>query len=155
MNGQEDSLPNSGLRTRHADDVQGSPGVRRIAPSRLITISLAIGERLPRQRQAQLRSSFQLRLFFHHLRYCTCAPKVLFETRILQGLRPQSVVSGVADWLQKATEDRSWNRVARALFRMYANMNGSRLPAWMRRHFRQQECRRGKKGDKSGLQQIT
>src|SRR5882757_6909238 len=115
VNRQVDLLSHAYFLVGQSHNEKRAGRISCIVPPRLIPITLVAVEWLPGKRKSQFRSPRQSRLVVDHLLDPPGAPQIVFETGVLQNLRPQSAVNRIANRLQEASEDRPGDFVTKRL----------------------------------------
>ncbi len=113
MHGEEDLLANAGLAAGESHDEKRAVGVGGVSPAGLVAFALGGIERLPGQRQAEIRSAGEGGVGVEHPADLAGAPEVILEARVLKLLGPEARVDGVADGLEKRAENRARDGVGR------------------------------------------
>ncbi len=106
MHGKIHLLTYTNLGVRQCHDQQGLVGVPRIVAHRQIAVPLTRVQRLPWNRNPEIRGPLQTGAITHHCLQIGRGPQAIFKRRILRDIGPQATINRVSDWLQEAAEKR-------------------------------------------------
>src|SRR5258708_884801 len=112
MNGQIDLLPDADLLIGQAHHQERTIRVGGVVPARFIAIFLRIDERFPRQGEAKLGGTQELRIGGDHFLDVSGVPQSIFKARILEDLRHETSISRIGDRFQETAENSSGNAEA-------------------------------------------